>query len=175
MSDPVRICLVGATGLTGWELIEQAVGRSDVHVTAIARREVSLPPGARMELVVADPADWAEAIAFSRAKVMVCALGTTWRKAGKDEAAFRAVDKDLVLACAASRPRRRDRADGRRLVGRRQPGEQAASTCRSRARSRMRWPRPASSGSTSCGPACCAARGRETRARPSGWRCSPRR
>jgi uncharacterized protein YbjT (DUF2867 family) len=51
-------------------------------------------------VLVADPSGWADAIAASNAKVMVCALGTTWRNAGKDEAAFRAVDHDLVLACA---------------------------------------------------------------------------
>ena len=100
MSEPVRICLVGATGLIGWRLIELAVTRSDVRITGVARREVPLPRGARMEMVVADPSRWAEAIAFARASVMVCALGTTWRKAGKQEAAFRAVDLDLVLACA---------------------------------------------------------------------------
>jgi len=32
--------------------------------------------------------------------VLVCALGTTWKQAGRDKAAFRAVDQELVLACA---------------------------------------------------------------------------
>ena len=100
MSEAVRMCLVGATGLIGWQLIERAVGRSDVRVMAIARRAVRLPRGARMELVVAESAGWGKVIALSRANVLVCALGTTWRKAGKDETAFRAVDFDLVLACA---------------------------------------------------------------------------
>ncbi len=100
MSEPVRICLVGATGLTGTQVIEQAVGRSDVHLVAVARREMRLPRCARMEMVIADPSDWAAVIAQSHAGVLVCALGTTWRKAGKDEAAFRAVDFDLVLDCA---------------------------------------------------------------------------
>ena len=100
MSEPVRICLVGATGLIGWQLIEQAAGRSDVRIVAIARREVRLPRGARMEMVVAEPDGWGNIIARSRAGVLVCALGTTWRKAGKNEAAFRAFDFDLVLACA---------------------------------------------------------------------------
>ena len=100
MSEPIRICLVGATGLIGWQMIEQAVGRSDVRIMAIARREVALPRGARMELVVCEPGGWADVIAKSRAQVLVCALGTTWRKAGKEEAAFRAVDFDLVLSCA---------------------------------------------------------------------------
>jgi uncharacterized protein YbjT (DUF2867 family) len=97
----LRICLVGATGLIGSRLIAECVGRNDVHLTAIARREFALPRGARMEVLVADPeTGWADAIAASQAKALVCALGTTWRKAGKDEAAFRAVDHDLVLACA---------------------------------------------------------------------------
>ena len=100
MSKPIRIALVGATGLVGMSLIRLAVGRSDIRIVGIARREVALPPGARMELLVADPENWGDAIAAANADVLVCALGTTWRKAGKDEAAFRAVDETLVLACA---------------------------------------------------------------------------
>ena len=92
--------MVGATGLVGMSLIRLAVGRSDIRIVGIARREAALPPGARMELLVADPENWGDAIAAANADVLVCALGTTWRKAGKDEAAFRAVDETLVLACA---------------------------------------------------------------------------
>ena len=100
MSKPTRIALVGATGLIGSRLIEYGVGRSDFRIIGIARRETPLPKGARMELLVADPANWGDAIAAASADVLVCALGTTWRSAGKDEAAFRAVDQHLVLACA---------------------------------------------------------------------------
>jgi len=107
----VRICLVGSTGLVGSRLITECVGRDDVHLTAIARREIALPKGARMEVLVADLESWADAIAAANAQVLVSALGTTWRKAGKDEAAFRAVDHDLVLACAkAARAVGTDRA-----------------------------------------------------------------
>ncbi len=100
MSEPVRICLVGATGLVGSTLIDMAVGRNDVRVVGVARREMKLPAGARMEMLIAEPAGWGDAIAAARPQVLVCALGTTWRKAGKDEAAFRAVDKQLVIECA---------------------------------------------------------------------------
>lgn len=100
MSKPVRIALVGATGMIGTSLKNFAVGRSDLRLVAIARREVALPKGARMELLVADPANWSDAIAAARADVLVSALGTTWRTAGKDEAVFRSVDQHLVLACA---------------------------------------------------------------------------
>lgn len=103
MSDhlkPRRLCLVGATGLIGAGVIDAAVGRSDIRVVGVARREMALPRGARMEMLLADPAAWPDAIAAANASVLVCALGTTWRKAGRDEAAFRAVDHDLVLTCA---------------------------------------------------------------------------
>lgn len=97
---PVRICLVGATGLVGSRMIEKAVLRPDLRLVGVARREVPLPPGARMEMLIADPANWGDAIAAANAKVLVCALGTTFAGVGRDEAAFRAVDQELVLACA---------------------------------------------------------------------------
>lgn len=101
MSKPVRVALVGATGLVGMSLIRHGLGKSDLfRIVGIARREAALPKGARMEMLLADPSGWGDAIAAAQADVLVCALGTTWRKAGKDEAAFRAVDHDLVLACA---------------------------------------------------------------------------
>lgn len=103
MSDhlkPRRLCVVGATGLIGSRLIAGAIDRPDIRLVGVARREVALPRGARMELLLAEPSGWADAIAAARADVLVCALGTTWRKAGRNEAAFRAIDHDLVLACA---------------------------------------------------------------------------
>ncbi len=100
MSDALRLLLVGATGMIGGKVMEACVGREDVRLSAIARRESPLPQGARMELFVADPANWAEVIEAVRPKAMICALGTTWKKSGEDEAAFRAVDHGLVLAVA---------------------------------------------------------------------------
>lgn len=100
MSRPVRVCLVGATGLVGTALVEACIGRRDVRLTAVSRRELALPPGARMEVLLADPSRWDDAIAGARPDVVVCALGTTWAASGKDEAAFRAVDQQLVLDCA---------------------------------------------------------------------------
>jgi uncharacterized protein YbjT (DUF2867 family) len=100
MSKPVRIALVGASGLIGSSLIRFAVGREDIRIVAIARREVPLPKGARMEVLVAETSGWGDAIAAANADVLVCALGTTWRKSGRDEAAFRSVDQELVLSVA---------------------------------------------------------------------------
>ncbi|WP_341711190.1 NAD(P)H-binding protein [Erythrobacter sp.] len=100
MFDPMRIALVGATGLIGGKVMEACIGREDLRLTGIARREAPLPKGIRMELFVAEPDRWGEVIEAVRPKAIICALGTTWKKAGQDEAAFRAVDHDLVLAVA---------------------------------------------------------------------------
>ena len=100
MSKPVRICLVGGSGLVGSGVIRAAVGRDDVRLVAVARRELPLPAGARMEVLLAEPENWGDAIAAARADVVVSALGTTIKRVGGDQAAFRVVDHDLVLACA---------------------------------------------------------------------------
>jgi uncharacterized protein YbjT (DUF2867 family) len=100
MSEPRRVLLVGATGLVGTRVMEACVGRDDVRLVALTRREARMPPGARMEMLVAEPAGWARAVATVAPDSVICALGTTWRKAGRDEAAFRAVDEELVLRVA---------------------------------------------------------------------------
>ncbi len=97
-----RIVLVGASGLIGRAVIAATVGRSEIRLTALARREFALPSGARMELLVADPGEWPGLIASAQADALVIALGTTWRAAGRNEAAFRSVDHKLVLDCATA-------------------------------------------------------------------------
>ena len=100
MTKPTRIALVGATGLIGQEILKLAVGREDLRIVGIARREVPLPPGARMEVFVAEPDKWGEVLQAVRPDALICALGTTWNKAGRDEEAFRAVDYHLVVDTA---------------------------------------------------------------------------
>jgi uncharacterized protein YbjT (DUF2867 family) len=97
---PVRIALVGATGLVGRKVIELSSAGDEVRIVGIARREAPLPPGARMEMFVAETDKWSEVLEAVRPRALICALGTTMKKAGGDEAAFRAVDFDLVLATA---------------------------------------------------------------------------
>lgn len=102
MSEQTRVVLVGATGLIGRAVMAEAVGRSDIHLVAVARREVPLPPGARMEMLLSDTDHWPDAIAAGRPHAVVIALGTTIKAVGGDRQAFRAVDHDLVLECAAA-------------------------------------------------------------------------
>ena len=96
MSEPRRILLVGATGMVGSLAAERLPAAS---LTILARRHMEVAKGAA--LVVAPPDAWPAAIAAARPDVVVSALGTTIRQAGS-QAAFRAVDHDLVLAVARS-------------------------------------------------------------------------
>jgi uncharacterized protein YbjT (DUF2867 family) len=100
MSEVRRVLLVGATGLVGTRIMQACVGRSDLRLIALTRREAPMPQGARMEMLVADPDDWEQSLATVAPDAVICALGTTWRRAGRDEAAFRAVDQELVLRVA---------------------------------------------------------------------------
>ena len=102
MSDaaPLGITLVGATGLIGGRVMANCIGREDVRLSAIARREAPLPFGIRMELFVAESEKWGEVIEALRPTAVICALGTTWKEAGEQEEAFREVDEHLVLHVA---------------------------------------------------------------------------
>ncbi|WP_066552178.1 NAD(P)H-binding protein [Croceicoccus bisphenolivorans] len=102
MSDArsTRMVLIGATGLVGMSLIGEARDFPHIRLSALSRREAPLPDGARMEMIIAEPSNWPGAIADMKPDVLACALGTTWKQAGKDEQAFRAVDYGLVLQCA---------------------------------------------------------------------------
>lgn len=107
-ADPRTVILVGATGMVGRAVMAQAVGNRSIRLHAIARREVPLPKGARMEMLLADPEHWSAAIAAAAAgsdragpaDCIVIALGTTIKAVGGSRAAFRAVDHDLIMAAA---------------------------------------------------------------------------
>ena len=100
MSEPRRVVLlVGATGLVGTCAMQVVRDHPSLRLVALTRREAPIPRGTRMEMMVADPARWPEAIATIAPEAVICALGTTRRKAGSEKA-FRAVDHDLVLALA---------------------------------------------------------------------------
>lgn len=101
MSEPVTVLLIGATGLVGRMVMGKAVGRADMRLIALSRREVPLPMGARMEMLLAPVEGWGKAIVTIRPDRVICALGTTIRKEGGDKFKFVSVDRDLVLRVAA--------------------------------------------------------------------------
>ncbi len=87
--------IVGATGLVGRAVIDHFGATA---LTVLARRAVDgLAP--HHAALVAPPDRWGDIIAAERPAVLISCLGTTIRQAGS-QAAFRAVDHDLVLAAA---------------------------------------------------------------------------
>ncbi|MHA4836151.1 NAD-dependent epimerase/dehydratase family protein [Sphingopyxis sp. MSC1_008] len=87
--------IVGATGLIGRAVIEHFGSRP---VTVLARREVE-GLAAQHKPLVAPSERWPDMIAAEKPAVLISCLGTTIRQAGS-QAAFRAVDHDLVLSAA---------------------------------------------------------------------------
>jgi uncharacterized protein YbjT (DUF2867 family) len=100
MSEPVKLALVGATGLIGRRMQEATAERESPRLVAISRREVKLPAGARMEMRFAPVGQWGEVLETVKPDCLACALGTTFAKEGKDADAFRRIDFELVLAVA---------------------------------------------------------------------------
>lgn len=90
------IVLVGATGLIGRQLLDLLLERGD-DVTVLTRRATGAT-GANLREQVADSGEWPQLVAAAKPEVVISCLGTTWAKAGKSEAAFRAVDQQLVEA-----------------------------------------------------------------------------
>lgn len=91
MASP-DILLLGATGLVGG-----IVARS-VAATILVRRAPD-DQDSQPEMDVAPSEQWPAIIAGRRPATLISCLGTTIRQAGS-QAAFRAVDHDLALACA---------------------------------------------------------------------------
>lgn len=92
MSDAL---LVGATGLVGGHV---AAHYPPAKLTLLARRPAG--PGASHPGWRTAPTDrWEAAVGAARPTILISCLGTTIRAAGS-QAAFRAVDHDLVLALA---------------------------------------------------------------------------
>lgn len=96
MSEARRVLLVGATGMVGAQV---AVLLPAASLTIVARRKVDAPLGAAVHVAPTD--GWSEVIGAAHADVFVNCLGTTIKQAGS-QAAFRAVDHDLVLAAAGA-------------------------------------------------------------------------
>ena len=88
MSDAL---IVGATGLVGRAVVGSFGSRK---LTIVARREV-----AGHCALVAPPVRWGDIFAAEKPSVLISCLGTTIRQAGS-QAAFRAVDHDLIMAAA---------------------------------------------------------------------------
>ena len=93
-----RILLIGGTGLVGSLFAERLRVEGDVELDVLVRRPSGRAASGWNERV-APSADWPEIAGRLGAEIAVAALGTTMRAAGS-QAAFRAVDFDLVVDVA---------------------------------------------------------------------------
>jgi uncharacterized protein YbjT (DUF2867 family) len=94
---PQRILLAGATGLTGEHLLDRLLNEPTVaRVLAPSRRPLAAHP--HLENPVGELAALLPHLS-GNVDIAFCCLGTTIKQAGS-EAAFRAVDHDLVMAFA---------------------------------------------------------------------------
>ena len=95
---PQHVLLAGATGLTGEHLLDRLLNEPTVsRVLAPSRRPLVAHP--RLENPVGEPAQVLDPLE-GLVDIAFCCLGTTLKQAGS-EAAFRAIDLDLVVAFAA--------------------------------------------------------------------------
>ncbi len=94
-----RVLLAGSTGLVGGRCLELLLASPDwKEVGALARRPLGRADARLRPIVVAEMTRLDE-VPTVPADVALCALGTTIRKAGSEEA-FAAVDRDAVAAFA---------------------------------------------------------------------------
>ncbi len=94
MSD--GLLLIGAAGLVGGQVLQQANGRS---LGLLVRRPLPKQPANIRSYLTENSDDWPGRIAAIKPQTLICCIGTTMKKAG-GQVQFRAVDQDLVLACA---------------------------------------------------------------------------
>jgi uncharacterized protein YbjT (DUF2867 family) len=95
----MKVLIFGATGLVGRNALAQALAQPTVtQVIAPTRKQLATsdklinPVAPKLELLVPEVARW-------RPDAVICATGTTIKKAGSKEA-FRSVDYDLPLSFA---------------------------------------------------------------------------
>lgn len=101
-----RVVIAGASGVVGSRALAHLLEQDDVErVVALGRRPLDLSHEKLVsEMVEFQSAEALEA-SMPEAEVAICALGTTRKKAGSKEA-FRAVDRDAVVAFARAAKRK---------------------------------------------------------------------
>ena len=97
-SPDTTVLLAGATGLVGGACLTELVALRSIERIVPVGRRAPASPDARISPEIVDFSVLANTPPIP-ARVALCALGTTLKKAGS-EAAFRAIDFDAVVAFA---------------------------------------------------------------------------
>jgi len=95
---PLRVLLIGATGVVGRHVLQQALADERIgHVIALTRQP--LPPHAKLENHVINFSNLPSDVLWWKVNAVICTLGTTIKIAGSSSA-FTAVDRDLPIYMA---------------------------------------------------------------------------
>lgn len=95
---PLRLLLVGATGVVGQQVLQQALADARVgQIVALTRR--ALPPHIKLENHVVDFSKLPPDAPWWNVDAVICTLGTTIKVAGSP-AVFASVDRDLPVQVA---------------------------------------------------------------------------
>lgn len=96
--EPIRLLLVGATGVVGREVLFAALA-DDRFGMIVAPTRRPLPPHPKLLNPLTDWSKVPDNARWWKVEAVICTLGTTLRKAGSEEA-FAAVDRDLPVLVA---------------------------------------------------------------------------
>jgi uncharacterized protein YbjT (DUF2867 family) len=95
----IRLAIYGASGLTGSEVLRQALVHDGVEVVySVGRKKVDFQ-GSKLVQLSPETKQLIDEIILPEVDVVVCCLGTTIKKAGSQEA-FREVDVNLPIRIA---------------------------------------------------------------------------
>jgi uncharacterized protein YbjT (DUF2867 family) len=97
----MRVALIGATGLTGAELLKTLVEAPVVSAVNILVRRPMGPPHAKVDVHRFEPGDPAAYVRpLEGCEAVFVAVGTTMRKVRGDRAAYRRIDHDIPMHAA---------------------------------------------------------------------------
>jgi len=97
----MRVALIGATGLTGAELLKTLVEAPVVSAVNILVRRPMSPPHAKVGVHRFEPGDPAAYVRpLEGCEAVFVAVGTTMRKVRGDRAAYRRIDHDIPMHAA---------------------------------------------------------------------------
>jgi uncharacterized protein YbjT (DUF2867 family) len=97
----LRVLVLGPTGVVGDAIVREALGDRRVDsVVAVSRRAVNHVHPKLRSVILTDFSDFGPlASRLAEIDAVLCALGISWYQA-KDEAQYRTITHDFVLACA---------------------------------------------------------------------------
>jgi uncharacterized protein YbjT (DUF2867 family) len=98
MSAIKTIVILGATGMVGQQLLNQALASECVH-RVIAPTRKALPEHPKLENPIVDFENLPNSASWLKSDAVLCALGTTIKQAGSKQQ-FRHVDYDFVMHAA---------------------------------------------------------------------------